>query len=61
MDFNEKYRNATHLQRERYHLLMSTMKIELSDDEKKYVLWLAGWDVETTAVFNSIFVKLQDR
>jgi hypothetical protein len=58
MDFNERYRNATLLQRERYHLLISAIKTELPDDEKRYVLWLAGWDAETTAIFNSIFGRL---
>lgn len=58
MDFNRKYKTATHLQRERYHLLTDTIKTELSDDEKRYVLWLAGWDAETTAIFNSIFGRL---
>lgn len=58
MDFNGKYKTATHLQRERYHLLTDTIKTELSDDEKRYVLWLAGWDAETTAIFNSIFGRL---
>jgi hypothetical protein len=58
MDFNRKYKTATHLQRERYHLLTDTIKTELSDDEKRYVLWLAGWDAETATTFSYIFAKL---
>ena len=40
-------------------ILKSLKSIELSDEERKYLVWLAGWDVDTANNFISIVEKLK--
>jgi hypothetical protein len=58
--FKEKFDSAPPYQKKRYTELMKTVKADLTDDEKRYILWIAGWDEETAATFGSIFKKLQN-
>jgi len=47
------------LQQERYDKMISAMPdIDLSDNEQRYLMWLAGWDGETQEVFTGLFGKL---
>lgn len=55
----EKLCNAPEWQRNRYEDLKNTIRAELTEDEKRYLLWLSGWDGETVVVFKNIFLKLQ--
>ena len=58
MNFEEKFALAPAWQKARYVKFANTLGIELSDDEKRYLLWLAGWDQETEIVFTGLFSKL---
>lgn len=60
MNFEESLNLAGNNQRARYGRLVSNFEgIELSDDENRYLLWLAGWDSETEAIFADLFKKLK--
>ncbi|MDD3349941.1 MAG: hypothetical protein PHC40_03680 [Eubacteriales bacterium] len=62
MDFEMDFEQASSLKKERYRLLINSLgDIKLTDKEKGYILWLAGWDGETCAVFDGIFFKLQNK
>ncbi|MCT8975529.1 hypothetical protein N4T77_02845 [Clostridium sp. CX1] len=58
--FEYKFNNVGEWQKQRYFRLAENFKgIELSDEDKRYLLWLSGHDVETERVFSSLFDRLK--
>ena len=58
MVFEKELVMAPQWQKDRYELLINPLEVELSDKEKRYLLWLAGWEQETSEVFMGLFKKL---
>lgn len=57
--FEKRLADASDQQKIRYKkYLQSLENVELSDDEKRYLLWLCDFDKETFDTFNNLFKKL---
>lgn len=60
--FEYKFNNAQEWQKQRYLRLAEHFKwIELSDEDKRYLLWLSGYDGDTEKVFSGLFDRLAKR
>lgn len=60
--FQTEYEKVTPAQQVKYKKMIQRhfKDVELSDDQKRYLLWLTGLDHETMEVFGSIFDLLKD-
>ncbi len=60
LSLSKKLEAAQPWQIERYEKLLELFEgMELSDDEKRKLLWLAGWDTDTETIFRNLFTKLR--
>lgn len=60
MAFEDKFETSEDWHKQRYLRIITEFKgIELTDEEKGYLLWLASYDSDTEEVFKSLFHKLK--
>ncbi|GLC32903.1 hypothetical protein [Clostridium omnivorum] len=58
--FEYKFKIAEDWQKQRYLRLLESFKgIELSDEDKRYLLWLSSFDSDTERVFLNLFTKIK--
>lgn len=57
--FEKRFADASDQQKVRYRKIIKSLEnTELTDDEKRYLLWLCDFDKETFDTFNNLFKKL---
>lgn len=60
--FEYKFKIAEEWQKQRYSRLIESFKgIELTDEDKRYLLWLSGYDSDTERVISNLFNKLKNK
>lgn len=60
--FEKNLEKAPTWQRERFESLLGRYKdIKFTDIQKRYLLWLVQWDMETIETFESIFVSFEEQ
>lgn len=62
MNFEDKYKIAGKEEKKRYNMMLKQFKdIQLSDNEKGFILWLCRWDQDTKKNFMSVAEKLKNK
>lgn len=57
--FEKRFADASDQQKARFKKIKQSLQnTELTDDEKRYLLWLCDFDTETFETFNNLFKKL---
>lgn len=60
--FEYKFKVAEEWQKERYSRIIKNFKeIELTDEDKRYLLWLSGYDSDTERVLSNLFNKIKNK
>ncbi|WP_275372809.1 hypothetical protein [Clostridium tertium] len=60
--FEYKFKIAEEWQKQRYSRLIENFKgIELTDEDKRYLLWLSGYDSDTERVISNLFNKIKNK
>lgn len=60
--FEYKFKIAEKWQKQRYSRLVENFNgIELTDEDKRYLLWISGFDSDTERVISNLFNKIKNK